>query len=150
MKRDEQIGPGEANTRRRKRRQYVYYGVATVIGASLGAILSQVERGEGNFFSSDIANLSLEPWVALVMVGLILVALLALPLWGFTQIDELLREQNLVGMTGGCLAVLSGYPVWVMLHAGGFAEPPHAFGTFLLAFFGMAATFAYTKIRNRI
>ena len=148
MKRDNQIGPGEANTRRRKRRQYVFYGVAMLIVASLGAILSQVERGEGSFFSSDIANLTLEPWVALVMVGLILFALLALPLWGFTQVDELLREQNLVGMTGGCLAVLSGYPVWVMLYAGGFTEAPHAFGTFLLAFFGMAATFAYAKIRT--
>lgn len=149
MNSDKELGPGEANTRRRKRRQYLYYGVAILLGAGLGAILSQVERGEGSFFSSEIANLSLEPWVALVMVGLILFALLALPMWGFTQIDELLRDQNLVGMTGGCLAVLSGYPVWVMLYAGGFAEPPHAFGVFLLAFLGMAATFAYAKIRTR-
>lgn len=148
MPRDDEIGSGEAHTRRRRRRQYAFYAVAGALGAGLGAILSAVERGEGSFFSSDFANLSLEPWVALAMAALVLFALLILPLWSYSKIDELLREQNLVGMTGGCLAVLSGYPVWLMLFAGGFVEAPHAFGVFLLGFFGMAATFAYAKIRT--
>lgn len=149
MKHDEQIGPGEANTRRRKRRQISFYGIALALSAALGVILSQLERGEGNFVSGDIANLSLEPWVALTLAGAMVIMLLFVPLWWSTQVDELLREQNLIAMTGGCAAVLCGYPVWMMLYAGGFAELPHAFGVYLIAFFGVAASFAYAKLRTR-
>ncbi len=148
MKQVRKIGPGEAQTRRRKRRQIYFYGTVLVLGFALGIVLANVERGQGNFVSGDIANLSLEPWVALTLAGMMLVMLLLVPLWWSSQFDELLREQNLIAMAGGCAAVLCGYPVWMLLYAGGFAELPHALGVYLIAFFGLAASFAYAKIRT--
>ena len=144
------IGPGEANSRRRKRRQLIYFSVALVSGGIIGGALALLEEGEGNFMSRDFAGLSLDPPVALAIGAMWLASILGLTLWGFRQIDELLIRQNMIGYTGGCLAVLTGYPLWVLLYAGGMAELPHAFGVFMLGVISMTASFAYAKIRDVI
>lgn len=142
-------GPGEAVTRRRKRRQLAYFGVAVALGAVLGGVMAANKQGNSSVFSADFADLRLDPGFALALAAAWVLAMLALPLWGFTKIDEHARYQNLVGFTGGCLAVLAGYPVWAMLYAGGFAPYPHAFGIFAIGFLGMAASFAFAKLRDR-
>jgi len=142
------LGVGELRLRQRRRRQWFYYGVAVAAGLVLGLLLAFAEEGEGDFFSSDIANLSLEPGLSLALSGLCLFSFLALPLWGFSQIDEHLRQQNLIGFTGGALAALSGYPVWTLLYAGGLLPQPHAFGIFVLLFVGMIVSFAFAKVRD--
>lgn len=141
-------GPGEAVTRRRKRRQLAYYALALALGLGIGAALSAYERGAGNFLTPDFAGLSMDPTIALTLAAVWIFAMIGLPLWGFAKIDEHLREQNLIGFTGGCLAVLAGYPVWAMLYAGGFAPYPHAFGVFAIGFLGMGASFAFAKLRS--
>lgn len=142
------IGPGEAATRRRKRRQLAYFGVALALGAVIGSVMSASKQGSSSVFSADFADLTIDPVFALALSAAWLIAMLVLPLWGFTKIDEHARDQNLVGFTGGCLAVLAGYPVWAMLYAGGFAPYPHAFGVFAIGFLGMAASFAFAKLRS--
>ncbi len=142
--------PGEANTRRRRRKKIYYMLFSAVLGGLLGFFLAMTEEGEGSFFSRDFANLSLDPTLALVFSAALIFAFVVLPIWGFTQIDELLREQNLIGMAGGLIAVIAGYPIWVMLYAGGFAPYPHALGVFLLAYIGMIAAFVYAKLRDRL
>ena len=141
-------GPGEAVTRRRKWRQLAYFGVAVALGAVIGSVMSANKQGTSSVFSADFADLTIEPGYALALSAAWLLAMLALPLWGFVKIDEHARYQNLIGFTGGCLAVLAGYPVWAMLYAGGFAPYPHAFGVFAIGFLGMAASFAFAKLRS--
>jgi drug/metabolite transporter (DMT)-like permease len=139
---------GEERTRRRRRNQYIYFGVAMVIGGLLGWLISSNDSGTGNLFFGDYADLKLDPTIALVLAGGFLFALVVLPLWGFTQIDELQREQNLIGFTGGCVAVLGCFPMWTMLYAGGHAPPPDAFGLFAVGFAAMGGSFLYAKFRT--
>ena len=143
-----EISPGEAKTRQRQRRKFYYMSFSLLLGLAIGLLLALSEEGEGSFLSPDFAELSLEPWLALVFVAVFFFAFIVLPLWGFTQIDELLREQNLIGMAGGFIAVMSGYPIWVMLYAGGFAPYPHALGVFLIAYGGTLVSFLYVKLRE--
>ena len=70
-----------------------------------------------------------------------------LPLSGFRMIDDYKREHNYVAFTGGCVAVLGGFPVWAVLHAGGFVPPPHAFGIYAIAFVSMMVSFLYARWR---
>jgi hypothetical protein len=70
---------------------------------------------------------------------------MALPLYGFTQIDEMKREYNLVAFTGGCIAVITGFPVWAILYAGGFVPAPHAFGVFAIAFVAMVISYPIAR-----
>lgn len=140
-------GPGEARTRQRNRTQVLYLIAAGVIGALIGLGTGFFDEGDGNLFAGDWETLKLPPMLALALAALLLAGFLALPLWGFTKIDDYKREQNFVGFTGGCLAVLSGFPVWAVLHAGGFVPPPHAFGVFALAYVAMLASFLYARWR---
>ena len=142
--------PGLARTRQRRRRQFGYYALAALIGAAIGGGVSAVKDGEGNFFAGAYATSSIDPVIAIGLSALVLAGLLFLPLWGFSRMDEHLRHQNLIGFTGGSFAVLSGFPVWALLHAGGMASEPHATGVFLLGFLGMIASFLFAKIRDNI
>jgi putative flippase GtrA len=142
------LSPGEARTRQRQRRQIGYALVAAIAGGLIGFFTGFFDQGNGSLFSGDWDQLKLSPAAAIGLSIALIAAFLALPLWGFTQIDDYKREQNLIGFTGGCLAVIAGFPVWVALHAGGFLPAPSAFGVFLLAFAGMIVTFVGVKIRG--
>lgn len=141
------LGPGEARTRKRNIRQAIYFGLAAVIGGVIGGITGFFDQGDGNLFGGDWEALKLPPALAIVLAVMLLGAFVVLPLSGFRMIDDYKREQNYIGFTGGCVAVLSGFPVWAVLHAGGFAPPPHAFGIFAIAFVSMFGSFLYARWR---
>lgn len=141
------LGPGEARTRQRRRNQIIYVSLAGVAGGIIGFATGFFDQGDGNLFAGDWDKLKLPPMLALGLVVLILGALVALPVYGFRMIDDYKREHNLIAFTGGCLAVLGGFPVWAVLYAGGFAPPPHAFGIFAMAYVGMLASFAFARWR---
>jgi hypothetical protein len=140
-------GPGEARLRQRQRRQAAYFAVAALIGLLIGLSTSLFDQGDGNLFAGGSDRLALDPLVAIGIAILLLLGFLVLPLSGFSQIDELKREQNLIGYTGGCSAVLAGYPVWAVLNAGDLAPAPHAFGVWLIGFAGMGGSFLYARWR---
>jgi hypothetical protein len=140
-------GPGEIRTRQRQRRQMLYIGLAGVIGGVVGGLTGFFDLGDGSLFGGDWENLKLPPMVALGLAVLLIGGFLVLPLWGFRMIDDYQREQNFIAFTGGCVSVLAGYPVWAVLHAGGFTQPPHAFGIFGIAYVSMIASFLYARWR---
>lgn len=140
-------GPGEARTRQRRRTQMFYLGIAVAVGGVIGLLTGLFDQGDGNLFGGDWEDLKLPPMLALGIAVLLLAGFLALPLYGFRMIDDYKREQNLIAFTGGCLAVISGFPVWAVLHAGGFVPPPHAFGVFALAYVAMTASFVFARWR---
>lgn len=142
-----ELGPGEARTRQRVRRQRLYLGLAALVGGAIGFATGFFDEGSGNIFSGDWEAMKLPPALALVLAGLLLGGFLVLPLSGFRMIDDYKREQNYVAFTGGCVSVLAGYPVWAVLHAGGFVPPPHAFGIFAIAYVAMALSFLYARWR---
>ncbi|WP_073974810.1 hypothetical protein [Erythrobacter donghaensis] len=139
--------PGEARTRQRQRRQMLYLGLAGVISGVIGLATGFFDQGDGSLFAGDWAGLKLPPVLALFLVALLIGGFVALPLWGFRMIDDYKREQNFIGFTGGCLSVLAGYPIWAVLHAGGFVPPPHAFGIFAIAYVSMILSFLYARWR---
>lgn len=141
-------GSGEARYRQRRRKKIVYYTVSGVLAGFLGYFLAKSERGEGSFVEGDIANLTLDPAVSLVFAAAMIIALLVVPLWGYSQIDEHAMKNNLVGMAAGCMAVISGYPAWAVLSMGGWIAAPTAFGIFLLCFAVMTLTFGVMKLRS--
>lgn len=144
---NKELSPGEARTRQRQIRQLVYLGISVIIGGAIGFSTGFFDQGDGNLFSGDWEDLRLSPGVAIGLAIALIGAFLVLPLYGFRMVDELKREQNLIGMTGGCLAVLTGFPVWAVLHAGGFAPPPTAHGVFLICMAAMVLAFLYAKWR---
>ena len=141
------LGPGEARTRQRLRKQTIYFIVAAIIGGTIGGITGFFDQGESNLFSGGWENLKLPPTIAVVLAAGCLAGLVALPLYGFRMIDDYKRERNLIAFTGGCLSVLAGYPMWAMLHAGGFVPQPHAFGMFAIAYVSMIISFLYARWR---
>ena len=141
------LGPGEARTRQRSRTQMIFLGVAVVIGGVIGLLTGLFDQGHGNLFGGDWENLKLPPVLALGIAALLLAGFLFLPLYGFRMIDDYKREQNLIAFTGGCIAVIAGFPVWAVLHAGGFVPPPHAFGIFALAYVSMFGSFLFARLR---
>jgi hypothetical protein len=140
-------GPGEVRTRQRRRRQFVYFVFALLVGCAIGLITGAFDRGDGSLFSNEWDKLALDPPVAILLAGLLLFGFALLPLYGFHTIDELKREHNLIGFTGGCIAVLAGFPMWAVLHAGGIGAAPHPFGVWLLGFAGMIIAYLYAKWR---
>lgn len=143
----EPLGPGEARARQRGIRQMLYIGVAGAVGGTIGLATGIFDQGDGNLFAGDWENLKLPPVVAIIVVVMLVFGFLILPLSGFRMIDDYKREQNLVAFTGGCVAVLAGFPIWAVLHAGGFVPPPHAFGIYAIAFVSMFASFLYARWR---
>jgi hypothetical protein len=144
---EQPLGPGEARTRQRQRRQLIYFGLAAVIGGVIGGATGFFDQGEGNLFGGDWDQLKLPPALALGLVVLLIGGFVVLPLWGFRMIDDYKREHNYIGFTGGCVSVLAGYPIWAVLYAGGFVPPPHAFGIFAIAYVSMIASFLYARWR---
>jgi len=142
-----ELSPGEARTRQRQRRYMVYLGFAGVVGGVIGLITGAFDRGDGNLFSNEWDKLALAPPVAILLAGLLLFGFALLPLYGFRTIDEVKREHNFIGFTGGCTAVLAGFPMWAVLHAGGIGTAPHPFGIWLLGFAGMMISYLYAKWR---
>ena len=141
------LSPGEARTRQRDRRQMLFLAFGGLVGGLVGFATGFFDQGDGNLFAGDWEQLKLPPWLAIVVAVMLLGGFLALPLYGFRLIDDYKREQNFIGFTGGCLAVISGFPVWAALHAGGFVPPPHAFGVFAIAYVGMLGSFLYARWR---
>lgn len=141
------IGRGEARTRQRQRRQIAYLMIGGLVGGIVGFAIGFFDQGDGNLFAGDWDALNLPPWLSIIVAVLLLAGFLGLPLWGFRMIDDYKRVQNFVGFTGGCLAVIAGFPVWTALYAGGFAPPPHAFGIFAIAYVSMALSFLYARWR---
>jgi hypothetical protein len=141
------LGPGEARSRQRDMRQALYIGFAAIIGGVIGALTGAFDRGEGHLFGTDWDKLELDPGIAIVIAGLLGFGFAVLPLYGFRRIDELKRDQNLIAFTGGATAVLAGFPMWAVLHAGGFGAAPHPFGVWMLAFVGMIAAYLYARWR---
>lgn len=142
-----ELGPGEARTRQRRRKQMIYLGVAAIIGGTIGGMAGFFDQGDGNVFGGDWESLKLPPAIAIVIALGVLAGLLALPIYGFRMIDDYKRERNLIAFTGGCLSVLAGYPMWAVLHAGGFLPAPHAFGMFAIAYVSMILSFLYARWR---
>jgi hypothetical protein len=137
------LGLGEARTRQRQRRQMLYLGVAVAIGGIIGLVTGVFDQGDGSLFSSDWDKLALDPAVAILLAVLVLLGFAILPLYGFRTIDEMKREHNLIGFAGGCTAVLAGFPMWAVLHAGGIGAALHPFGVWLLGFIGMILAYLY-------
>jgi hypothetical protein len=108
---NETLGPGEARTRQRQRRQMLYFGAAVMLGGVIGLVTGAFDQGDGNLFSNDWDKLALDPAVAILIAVLVLLGFAVLPLWGFRTIDEMKREHNLIGFAGGCTAVLAGFPM---------------------------------------
>ncbi|MDJ0641957.1 MAG: hypothetical protein QNJ15_03990 [Erythrobacter sp.] len=144
----DQSRPGEARNRKRLRNQILFVGFASVIGGFLGFMTGYYDQGEGNLFNGDWEALSLDPTLSIALAVMLTFSLLVLPLIGFRMIDDFQREQNLVAFTAGCLGVLSGFPAWALLYAGGFAPPPHAFGVFAIAFVSMAIGFVIAQFKT--
>jgi hypothetical protein len=146
--RREELSPGEARTRQRQRRQNLYFLGAVGLGGAIGFFTGFFDQGDGNLFAGDWEGLKLPPVVAILVIIALAAGFLALPLWGFTQIDAYKREQNLIAYTAAAMAVIAGFPIWAVLYAGGFSPAPHAFGIFAIAFVSMMLTFLYLKIRE--
>lgn len=141
------LGPGEVRTRQRIRTQTLYIGLAAAVGGVIGLATGFFDEGNGSLFAGDWQDLKLPPLLAIGVAVLLVTGFLAMPLYGFRMIDDYKREQNLVAFTGGCLSVISGFPIWAVLHAGGFLPPPHAFGVFAIAFVSMFVSFLYARWR---
>ncbi|MFN4038312.1 MAG: hypothetical protein ACK4IB_03170 [Erythrobacter sp.] len=141
------LGPGEARTRSRQRRQIAFLGVSVVIGGIIGGLTGAFDQGDGSLFSGEWEKLKLNPTIAIVISTLLVLGFIALPLRGFGQIDEFKRENNFIGFTGGCLAVIAGFPIWAVLHAGGMLPPPHAFGVWVIGFGAMGVSYLFARWR---
>jgi len=141
------IGPGEARTRQRQRRYHQYIGFAALVGGVIGFMTAVFDRGDGNLLSNEWDKLALNPGLAILLAGLLLFGFALLPLYGFRIMDEVKREHNFIGFTGGCTAVTAGFPMWAVLHAGGIGAAPHPFGVWLLGFAGMTIAYLYAKWR---
>lgn len=141
------ISPGEARNRQRRRRYIMYIGLSGLVGGVIGGITGAFDQGDGSLFLNDWDKLVLDPAIAILLALLLLFGFALLPLWGFRTIDEVKREHNFIGFTGGCTAVLAGFPIWAVLHAGGFGAEPHPFGIWMLAFGGMIAAYLYARWR---
>jgi len=139
--------PGEARARQRERRYILYVAFASVIGSIAGFFTGFLDQGEGNLLAGDFEQLKLAPWLALVIAAAMLAGFLVLPLYGFRLVDDYKREHSYIGYSGGFLGVMSGFPVWTALHAGGFVPPPHAFGLFAIGFAAMGAAYLYARWR---
>jgi len=141
--------PGEQRTRARKRREILTYIFAGVTGGVIGAIATLADQGDGSLFQGRWEAMTLSPAISVVLAVALMLGLIAFPLWRFSRIDELVRQRNLVGYTGGMMVVMGGVPAWAVLHAGGFVSVPKEFGVWALGFAATFITFGYTWIKSR-
>ena len=61
--------PGEARNRARQRRKWAFLIFAGLVGAVIGALLSGLENGEGNFLVGQIETLTMPAWAAIAMAA---------------------------------------------------------------------------------
>ena len=114
----------------------------------LGWLLNSGDGSASDVFADAQAG-SLSQPLAFAAIALLIGGFFILPLWGFTQIDELQKEQYFIGFTGGAMAVLAGYPIWAVLTAASLAPTPRAFGVSMLAMVGMRPTFVFVELRDQ-
>lgn len=143
-----ELSPGEARNRQRLRRQIAFLCFAGINGVIIGFSVGFFDQGDGNLFAGDWEDLKLSAGISITLAFGLLIGFVAMPIFGFVQIDEHKRQQNLIAYTGGCTAALAGFPVWAVLYAGGFGSPPHAFGMFLITLAGMVASYTYALLRH--
>ena len=136
-------GPGEARAKKRQRTQFLFIAVAGAIGGVIGFSTGFFDEGNGNLFSGDWEALKLPTTLSVLLAIALFGSLVALPLYGFTMIDDFKREQNFVAFTGSALSVLAAFPIWAVLHAGGLVGAPHAFGVWAVGFVSMFVAFGY-------
>lgn len=149
MSKTDNLNPGEAITRRRNRREILTYIFAGLLGGVIGFIVAFADQGDGSLFKGQWEELVLDPTIAVILAITLLLALIALPLWCFSLTDELVQKRNLIGYTGGSMAVMGGVPAWAVLHAGGLAPFPSAAGAWAIGFFATMAAFAYAWLTSR-
>lgn len=138
-------GPGEARNRKRLLRQALYFAGAIVIGILIGFGTGFSDDGEGDLFGGGWAELSIDPSLAVILAIGLFIGFFLLPLWGFRLIDDFKREHNYIGFTAGSLCVGAGFPIWAMLHAGGFVRQPDAFDIWIIGFAGMSLGYLYAR-----
>ena len=141
-----ELGPGERANRARVRFKWIMLIVAGAVGGVLGGIVGGADHGHLTGF--DPARIVLDPTLAVFVAIGFAAAMGGLPLYLFTQVDEMKVQRNLKGMTGGLIAVLGGYPAWQMLAAGGLVPQPTAFDIFAIGYVAMLATFVTLKLRG--
>lgn len=142
------LSPGETRTRQRNRREIITYVFAGAIGMVLGAITVLADKGSGDLFTGEWETMVFDPTLAVILAATILLGFVALPFWCFTVIDEVVKERNLIGYTGGGMVVMGGAPAWAVLHAGGFVHAPSAAGIWALGFLATMIVFAIAWIRS--
>jgi hypothetical protein len=133
-------GPGEARLRKRQRVQVITMFAAAAVAGGIGFLTGYFDQGDGNLLSGDWDKLKLSPALAVLIATLSVAVFLILPIRNMMQADDYQREVSLIAFTGGFFAVSAGFPVWAVLHAGGFVPPPHAFGIFAIAYVAMCGS----------
>lgn len=141
-------GPGEKALRAKGRARAWILAGCLALGMVIGVALGLADKGPGKNLLTDFSQLSLSPMAAVPLAIVVAAALVALPLWLFTQVDELKVLRNMQAMVGGWFAVIGGYPAWLLLSAGGLASPPNAMGLFLLAYGVSLLVFLVLKFRD--
>lgn len=141
------LGPGEAQTAKRRRRYIGFLVFCGFVGGIAGFATGFFDQGDGNLLAGELELLRLPPALAILIAVLLLAGFLALPVYSFRLVDDYQREHGLIGYAGGFLGVMSGFPVWASLHAGGFLPAPHAFGLFAIGFVSMGLSYLYARWR---
>lgn len=144
---DRPPGPGELAARKRDRFLATVLAGCAVVGGALGGVLGVYDTRGSAFV--DPGRLTLPPAVAVALAVGLACALIAVPLYMFTKVDEMKVRRNLRSMTGGCLAVLGLYPAWQMLAAGRLMPQPSALGIFAICYVATIGTFAILQLRGR-
>lgn len=141
------LGPGESKIEKRRRRYIAYVALSAIVGGIAGFATGFFDQGDGSLLTGDWEMLRLPPALALMIAALLLAGFLFLPLYGFRLVDDYQREQSFIGYSGGFLGVMSGFPVWAALHAGGMVPAPNAFGIFAIGFVSMGVSYLYARWR---
>lgn len=143
-------GPGEQAARARARFHRNYLLAATAFGGVIGGILAVATPGTRfALFALARGELKLDPLFAILIAIAVLIGLGALPAYSFRTIDEVKVQRNLWSMTAGWFVVVAGYPVWVVLAAGGLLPPPSAGMVFLCTFGATMIAYSALWLRDR-
>lgn len=142
--RSDQLGPGERATLARRRYKQRLYIALLIFGGVVGGATGWLDQSRGG----GLAALSLPPVAAGLLALAMIIGMVIVPLYMFSQVDELAVRRNLRAMAAGWLAVMGGFPAWFLLAAGGLAPTPSAIGLFLLAYGVTLVTFLILKLRD--
>ncbi|WP_066650518.1 MULTISPECIES: hypothetical protein [Sphingomonas] len=143
-------GPGEQAARARERFHRNYLLAAAAFGGVIGGVLAVSTPGTRYaLFALAQGELKLDPLFAIVIAIAVLIGLGALPAYGFRTIDEVKVQRNLWSMTAGWFVVVAGYPVWVVLAAGGLLPRPSAVALFLCTYGATMIAYSVLWLRDR-